>query len=203
MIEDSIQSPQRYQKVPAGLMQLINPEFGQYNPYFFQTAQQNLYQLDHLEHVAQTPGKKFVYAHLMVTHPPFVFTPSGDLRFNMENTDPAYVDQIQYVNQRLLTIVKNILAQSTTPPVIILQGDHAFGWEEKGLDSFKVLNAYYLPQNGSQKLFANITPVNSFRLIFSTYFKEDLPLLPDQSIWINKTFPGGYQVVPQTCITNP
>ena len=44
-----------------------------------------------------------------------------------------------------------------------------------------ILNAYHLPQGGSDLLYDFITPVNTFRLIFNYYFGADYDLLSDRS----------------------
>ena len=36
----------------------------------------------------------------------------------------AYVEQLKYVNKRIIEVVDSIVAQSAVPPVIIVQGDH-------------------------------------------------------------------------------
>ncbi|MGE5224238.1 MAG: hypothetical protein ACM3PY_17510, partial [Omnitrophica WOR_2 bacterium] len=164
LIESVEESPDSLKSLPPAFTKLANPIFDQNNQYNYSVAQQNLYQLKKLESIAQVPGKKFLYAHLMITHPPFTLTRTGALRSVVQQTNEAYADSVVYANQRMLAIIKNILSQSKNPPVIILQGDHAYGWEGKGKDAFKILNAYYLPQNGNAKVYASITPVNSFRL---------------------------------------
>jgi hypothetical protein len=83
----------------------------------------------------------------------------------------------------------SILEQSPTPPVILLQADHGPGsrldWESpEGSDlreRFSILNAYRLPAAEQGALYASISPVNSFRVVFNTYFGARLQLLPDQS----------------------
>ncbi len=69
------------------------------------------------------------------------------------------------------------LEKSTTPPIIIIQGDHGF-WTGTNLP---ILNAYYLPGDAADALYPTISPVNSFRLIFDHYFGTDLGLLEDAS----------------------
>ena len=44
---------------------------------------------------------------------------------------------------------------------------------------FGILNAYHLP-GGADELYDSISPVNSFRIIFNTYFDAKLPLLQDK-----------------------
>lgn len=205
LIDATVASPEKFYKFSPALLAFLNSsmfrsQFSPKNPLSYQVYLQNQFQLDQLESVAQIPGKKFVYAHVMVTHPPYVFTPAGDPTMLWSTTPQGYSDQVSYLDRRLLVIIKNILAQSKTPPVIVLQADHAHGWNRQGKDEFKILNAYYLPQGGSAKVNKSITPVNTFRLIFSTYFQQNLPMLPDQSILIQADIPGGSQVVPDSCI---
>jgi hypothetical protein len=46
-----------------------------------------------------------------------------------------------------------------------------------------------LPKNGAQGLYEDISPVNSFRLIFNVYFDTDIPLLEDQSYFATVDVP--------------
>ena len=43
------------------------------------------------------------------------------------------------------------------------------------------LAAYYLPDSGAASLYPSMSSVNTFRVVFNTYFGTDLPLLPDTS----------------------
>ncbi len=147
-----------------------------------------LFILDNFPQVPAIGGPKFVYAHIMIPHYPHVFSPDGTIL-----TDPGfygdggkavddnynqqgYLDAIQFINSRIVPILQSILDQSKNPPIIIVQGDHG----QSGPDRYTNLNAYYLP-DGYKDLYASITPVNSFRLIFDDYFGANYPLLPDIS----------------------
>jgi hypothetical protein len=95
-----------------------------------------------------------------------------------------------------LNAIDNILANSSADPVIILQGDHGSG-SHLDPNSIKascmyertsILNAYHMPEGKTQLLYPAITPVNSFRVVFNTYFGTDFPMLPDltyYSPWVN------------------
>jgi hypothetical protein len=50
-------------------------------------------------------------------------------------------------------------------------------------ESISILNAYYLPGVDSSQLYDSISPVNTFRLIFNTYFGEDYELLDDRTYY--------------------
>lgn len=151
-----------------------------------------------LEQLQEIPGSKsnpvFVYAHIIFPHPPFVLDAEGTALDNAPADElSAYADQITYLDRRLLAIVDGILEKSGAAPVIILQGDHGatIAYDEHGIDPalrLGILNAYYLPgDSGSvdqpiQQLYPEISPVNSFRIIFDSYFSGDYGLLPDLSI---------------------
>lgn len=51
------------------------------------------------------------------------------------------------------------------------------------LERMLILNAYYLPEACRQTLYPEITPVNSFRVVFGACMGGDLPLLPDESLF--------------------
>jgi hypothetical protein len=144
------------------------------------------------------PSPKFVYAHLIFPHPPFVVDAEGNpLQNSPADELAAYADQITYLNQRLLVIIDQILENSETPPVIILQGDHGatIAYEDLEIDPalrLGILNAYYLPPADypagkpevplGSLLYPSITPVNTFRLVFDQYFNSHYGLLEDLSI---------------------
>ena len=72
-----------------------------------------------------------------------------------------------------------LLAESDTPPIIILQGDHG-PWHQPQDRRMWILNAYYLPGH-QDKLFSKISPVNTFRYIFNAYFEGKYDMLPNIS----------------------
>ncbi|HLE51323.1 MAG TPA: sulfatase-like hydrolase/transferase [Anaerolineales bacterium] len=138
--------------------------------------------------MAEVPGPKFVYAHVVSPHPPFVFTADGTPLDNSPTDELlAYGDQIAYVNTRLLEIVDRLIAESDVPPIIIIQGDHGATIDYAGLrideaERLGILNAYYLPGGPEPELSASLSPVNTFRLIFDRYFNGHYGLLKDKSI---------------------
>ncbi len=152
--------------------------------------ERELFILDQLPKTASFPGPKFVFAHILIPHVPRVFSPTGEILadtgfyggklagpINKEYEVKGYVGEIQFINGRTLDIVKKIIAKSNTPPIIIIQGDTGL----QGDNKLKILNAYYFPDDGSTSLYPTITPVNSYRILFDTYFGTDYGLLPDES----------------------
>lgn len=134
------------------------------------------YDLEQLASIPSTPGKKFIYAHFLTTHHPFLF--SADGAFTPSQSISGYASSIQYTDKMILDAVDQIITKSNPQPVIIIQGDHALA---KSKDKFGILNAYYLPGINQNTLYPTISPVNSFRVVFNQFFGANLSLLPDQS----------------------
>lgn len=145
---------------------------------------------DKVDDIARMPEPTFAYIHMISPHPPFVFGPNGELTdpadFWNENRDyPAslyakgYQNQLTFINRKMLEAIDAILANSATPPVIVIQGDHG-PWLQTKEKRMQILNAYYLPGN-NDKLYSNVSPVNTFRLIFDSYFGGNYDMLPDIS----------------------
>ncbi|NTV37289.1 MAG: LTA synthase family protein, partial [Anaerolineaceae bacterium] len=153
-----------------------------------------LFEFDQLNAVPSSEGPKFVYVHMLAPHEPFVFNESGGfisrdtpftLNADKEYADPkkyipGYTGELVYLNQLILKTVDTILADSKTPPVIILQGDHGVPQRIVGEEGrLAPLNAYYLP-GANDLLYETISPVNTFRVVLNAYFNANLPLLKDR-----------------------
>jgi hypothetical protein len=99
-----------------------------------------------------------------------------------------YRDQVTFVNRRITPALEQILADSATPPVILLFGDHGprseLYWRSvprtNMWECMGILNAYYLP-GGTSRLYPTISPVNSFRVVFDQIFGVPQALLDDRS----------------------
>jgi len=141
----------------------------------------NEYNMEELESVPSIPGPKFVFAHITVTHFPYVFRDTGEFLPAGINYNEAYLHTIRYTNTRLLEIVDTLLAKSEIPPIIIIQGDHGSEETRDEYERITILNAYYFPGNASDSLYPTITPVNTFRIVLNEYFNQELELLPDVS----------------------
>jgi hypothetical protein len=160
-----------------------------------------LFTLDQMPQLASAPGPKFVFAHLIVPHIPFLFEADGSVvtdpgyysgnllePIDHDYLERGYTNQVQFIDERIVEVARQILENSNPPPIIIIQGDHGMENDNR----LTILNAYYLPGEGSQSLYSSITPVNSFRVIFNTYFGGNYQLLSDVSY--------GYsgEIVPET-----
>ncbi len=169
------------------LRQVQTPEEGMYTRVNFM--------LDTLDNLDDIAAPRFVFAHIPAPHTPFVFTAEGDFKV-LSADEGGYTSAITYLNWRVLQIVRRIIETSTVPPIIIIQGDH--GWTmDARLD---ILNAYYLPGEGSQALYPGITPVNTFRLIFNQYFEGNYPYLEDVSYFSPDDRRLQLSIDPATCV---
>jgi hypothetical protein len=166
--------------------------------------------LDSMERLARMPGPKFVFIHLLPPHPPFVFDPDGSytdptLFLNANHVYTAatytqgYQNEVKYINNQMLPALSTLLEESTTPPVIILQGDHA-PWMQTGYKKFLILNAYHLPDGKNSLLYPSISPVNTFRLVLDTYFGTTYSLLKDISYYSPIPDIYNFQEFPNPCM---
>jgi len=171
---------------------LTHPAMRPFFDYSYITFRDRMvYAMDKLPDLPSIPGPKFVFVHLIAPHDPFAFGPNGEVipqktPFTLNN--PAqylpdfitgYSEEVTYLNKRVLNIVGQLINKSTTPPIIILQGDHGI---PRFMDwNMANLNAYYLPDGGESLLYPTISPVNSFRVIFNAYFGGHLEILDDHA----------------------
>ena len=138
----------------------------------------------------------FVFAHILLPHGPWRFDSNGEIQKNVplwgnENENKkGYLEQSIFVEQQIMKIINEIIIKSDGESIIILQSDTGTSLysEEKGENikrKMKILNSYYLPNNGTSRLYDSITPVNSFRVILNHYFNENYELLEDKMYYSN------------------
>lgn len=173
-------------------------------------AERILYTVENVTSHTRSDRPCFVFCHICCPHPPFVFGKDGkqpDLSqalfglgdgSHYHHMDPAkrmeYVElyrlQVSFLNKLVLQAVDRILADSTTPPVIVIQADHGPGsrlnWSKGARSSdlkerMAILNAYHLPGAARTMLYETISPVNTFRVILQAYFGVPIRLLEDKS----------------------
>jgi hypothetical protein len=142
---------------------------------------------------------KFVFAHIMVPHNPYIFTPGGEFQW-MDDEKIGYASNAEFIDRQILDVARAIIENSNTPPVIILQGDHGPTSFISKRTRLKILNAYYVSDAAKKDLYPQITPVNTFRVILNRYFNAEMSLLEDASYFGYKPneFTSQY-LVPNTC----
>lgn len=156
-------------------------------------------------------GGRFVFAHFLTPHDPYYYNADGSLNPN-QNSDnygepikEKYVNQVQYINTQMETLVNNINSASHGQAIIIIQSDEGpypiqlndqdfdensvndelafssmLAWSNKDLlMKYGILAAYHLPKASQQLLTREGNSVNIFRILFNTYFQANLSYLPE------------------------
>jgi hypothetical protein len=199
----------------AGLNDLEN-KLMLFTPLSFVGAISAAQHRTHAQHVLRTfrdladssmaPGPKFVFAHVVVPHPPFVFGPRGqsvtpvgpfvlndgnDYLGSRQGYVEGYRGQVTFVNTRIQEVVDAILSRARGAPVIILQADHGPGselnWESIERTNTKersgIFAAYRVGARMRARFYETITPVNAFRIVFNDLLGTRLPTLPDRTFY--------------------
>lgn len=184
-------------------IELLSRRFNIHKTGYLRRRTEVLYVLDTLSKVSSIPGPKYVFAHIVSPHRPFVFGTGGEeildadgkLTFE-EDYATGYTNQVSHLNLRMIPILEEIIQSSEISPIIIIQGDHGPAFTTPSYRS-TILNVYYLPDGGDDLLYPTISPVNTFRVILNHYFGTNLELLEDihyQSA--AEARPEEYQVIP-------
>lgn len=179
-------------------------------------AKTSLYTFEKLSELPKLPGPKFVFAHLLVPHLPYVFGQNGEISLETKDlyTPKDYINQLIFVNKKIQESIEAILSLSNPAPVLILQSDEGpfsrvYGNQGEGIDWTKlsdndlclhlgILNAYYFPDEETKKiLYSSITPVNSFRIVFNSLFGTNFELLED-TVYITPDTKHPYQFIDVT-----
>lgn len=169
------------------------------------TRRHTLFEFDRLEEVAARPGPTYVFAHILVPHPAWVFNADGSFPSTKQlagrSDNESYIEQLRWANGRVLEVLDKLTdVPPADQPVIIIQADegplpavyeadqNGFDWLNATPDEMQqkygILNALRLP--GVDPAQAGITdrlsPVNEFRIVFNAYFDAKLPILPDTTL---------------------
>ena len=170
---------------------------------------QTEFQLEVLDDLADEPGPNFVFAHLLLPHPPYAFNADGsrvtDEQRRARSVDEQYIEQVKFTNAAMLALVDRLHAGPPEEwPIVVIAADEGpfperyatnetdFQWLEATPDEmlrkFSILMAISIPGVDRAGLEAagyaeDLTPVNLFRVVFNAAFGADLPLLPERN-WI-------------------
>ena len=137
----------------------------------------------------EVPSPKFVYAHILLPHVPFIFDREGSpLEYNDSGNWNRYIDQYIYsttLAKQLIDDITYASTQSDVAPVIIFQSDHGarniyYGNEvlKDYPDEYKtwIVNTMLLPNCDNAPLTQDMNPINTFPIVFNCYFDADIPL---------------------------
>jgi len=145
--------------------------------------------LEKLPEITENKNPTFTFAHILIPHLPYVFDVDGSIledpgynsgeggyAINESYELDGYEKAVKFISQQILNISQQILENSESKPIIIIQSDH--GWKDD--HRYKILNLYYFPDGDYESLYPAISPVNSFRIVLSKYFSLDYKLLEDR-----------------------
>jgi hypothetical protein len=170
------------------------------------------FQLDSVrEALHESDRPAFVFMHATMPHPPYVFRADGSYlppEEIAELTIPAmYVDSVRHANRAALELIDDLLSvPADERPIIIFQSDegpHPLAvpgvrvsarqdqpdWpgftDGQLLEKFGIVSAFYLPGPDAPELPPDLSPVNTFRLVFREYLgRHEFDPLPDRSfVW--------------------
>ena len=137
---------------------------------------------------------KFVYAHIMSPHLPYVFDRDGNFTRNKTNywefeeydkseLRTMYLEQYIYVTSVIKNIIDSI-QKHNDEAIIIIQSDHGPRPTSAGNhdidDALKIINIIYFPDKDYSGLDHDISPVNTLRVMLNKYFNEDFEMLEDR-----------------------
>jgi hypothetical protein len=153
----------------------------------------------------------FLFAHIHAPHPRFVYNSdcsTADVRGEVKigntykHTDidlwrSLYLNQMHCIDRQLVMAVDTII-DNDEDAIIIIQADHGSPagilssetipfsqWsEDQFVEAFGILNAIRLPDHCQSNLYPELSPVNTFRLVFSCLSEKPIELLPDRSFHV-------------------
>jgi len=156
-----------------------------------------LFAFNNINKIENIVEPKFVFAHVVCPHPPYLFDENGqnistDIKLNnvWDNKD-YYLNQVKFVNKKTIEFIDGILEKSTDA-IIILQSDHGPSFLRKDGDNpsaefiqerGKILNAILMDKKATNSLYPEISSVNTFRVIFNNVFKDNFELLKDSTFY--------------------
>jgi hypothetical protein len=191
----------------AALENVVPSEVGLGTGAFY--ARQTAFQLDELDRLADLPGRNFIFAHILLPHPPYLFnadgSPTTPAQLAERTPEESYIEQLRYANTRILGLLDRLQdGPESSWPIVVLAADEGpfpdryaadetgFAWEdatdEELLRKFSILATMLVPGVDAAGLDAagfsdTITPENLFRVALNAAFDANLPLLDDRN-WI-------------------
>ena len=148
----------------------------------------------------------FVWSHIMLPHFPLIFGPNGEpitpgksllamnhpeYTDNSWNIKQQFLQQVQFANKKSIEFIDNIL-ENEKQAIIIIQSDHGSGFginlqdpvDDDVFQKLSNLNAIYFPDEKHREMLTDDrTNVNTFRIVFNSYFGSDYEMLEDRIYW--------------------
>ena len=175
--------------------------------------------VERLAELPADPAPVFAFAHILLPHIPYVVDEqcrplTQQIADWMEADTPeqraAYIAQMRCVDTVILDLVDRLLRRSSTPPVILIVGDHGprfmdidfYGHPERVStafirERFGAFGAFYLPADGGARFQEPVTLVNVLRHVLRHYFQADLPPAPNDMYVSGQQLYRFYRVAPE------
>ncbi len=162
--------------------------------------------IDGLKELPKYRFPKFVLAHFLLPHPPYIYKRDGQvveeetvINDKVCSIKEQYLEQLIYTNTQMKEVIEQLISKSRMNPIIILASDHGpdshlecageGGWMDPPdialQERMRSFNALYLPETDTSELYKTMTFVNTFRVVFNAYFDTDYRLLDDKSYFSN------------------
>jgi hypothetical protein len=191
-------------------------------PYPVESATALRWKLDVLGTLPDSAGPVAAFVHFLGSHEPYVFNadcsertpwwPVSDFGPDSLAIREAYAAQIHCVSTLILRTVRQLIARSAVPPVILLQSDHGHGniardpvrgltlsyaeaTPQQVAERLDVFAAYLFP-GSTRSVPDSITPVNLLPTVFDALFGTATPRAPDASYWSSFHRPLDLTLVP-------
>lgn len=160
-----------------------------------------------LKGLVKQKDKKFVFAHIMSPHPPFIFDADGRKVNGVvqgKSRKNAFYDQLEYLNSVTSAVIKQmVLENNGREKIIILQGDHGmreitpssnYNYSEDWVqEAFGNLNSIYFSDQTKRadlkEQLPAIASVNTFRYVFNQEFNADMAILENNQYYTDFNFP--------------
>ncbi len=160
------------------------------------------YTLDRLPLLSRQIDKKFVIAHIMCPHSPYIFGQGGEEVF-VDDKSPmrrmAFLNQLKFINKKIVPVLNQLINNKNgRSKIIILQGDHGTreippngnynmdeDWAKAYYGNFNAIYSSDIKADFSRYT----SPVNTFRRLFNSEFDENFTLLPDKKFYTDYIYP--------------
>jgi hypothetical protein len=140
--------------------------------------------LTELEKVPEIPGPKFIFAHIMVPHSPYIFAPDGSFKPDVHAIS-GYRANTEFIDNRLPSVLQAIIEKSDPRPIIIIMGDHGPATRTTITKQMRMatLDAYLVNDAAKAQLYPTLTPINAMRIILNAHYGGAYPRLEDVSYY--------------------
>lgn len=182
-----------------------------------------LYTFDKLAKIDELNDKspKFVYAHIVCPHPPYIFDENGNIddqrdlkldnNWGGDTEKEYYLNQLKFMNKKTEVLINELLEKSKET-VIVIQADHGpsimgrnadpsimgrnTDWNNPSIELIRersfIFNAILLNNKDKKNLYPEVSSVNTFRVVFNNVFNDSLEILHDSTYFSSYETPYNF-----------